>query len=119
MNRQEWHAFHHSIRHDARAYRERHGGYPCLNRSFTHNGEEWSFTRARNDGIRWTSYLRKSLAQQRSWRELHASELHELPHWRWLLRRDPWKRSTCLGRMRTSLRIAREWRAIAASRGAR
>lgn len=61
MNRVQWRAFHHAIRHDAWAFREIHGGYPCFTRRLTHNGEEWSFTRVRNDGARWVSYLRKSL----------------------------------------------------------
>lgn len=51
MHRAEWKAFHHSIRQDARAFRESHGGFPCFTRRFVHNGEEWSFTRARNDGM--------------------------------------------------------------------
>ena len=40
MHRAEWKAFHHAIRHDARAFREIHGGYPCFTRRLTHNGEE-------------------------------------------------------------------------------
>lgn len=51
MQRAEWKAFHHSIRQDARTFRNSHGGFPCFTRRFFHNGEEWSFTRARNDGV--------------------------------------------------------------------
>lgn len=88
MNRTEWKAFHHSIRADARAFRESHGGYPCFTRHLTHNGEEWSFTRARNEGIRWTSHLRKSLIRQRAWRGLSARALNECREYH-----DDYKRS--------------------------
>ena len=39
MQRVEWKAFHHSIRHDARAFRDSHGGFPCFTRRLVHNGE--------------------------------------------------------------------------------
>jgi hypothetical protein len=95
MHRAEWKAFHHAIRHDARAFREIHGGYPCFTRRLTHNGEEWSFTRVRNDSGRWASYLRKSLIRERTWRENHASEMNDLPRWHRKLRREPWNRLAC------------------------
>jgi hypothetical protein len=91
MNRAEWKAFYHSIRHDAWAFRESHGGYPCFSftRRLTHNGEEWSFTRVRNDGGPWISYLRKSVIRERTWREKHASEMNDLPHCHRKLRASP------------------------------
>jgi hypothetical protein len=103
MHRAEWKAFHHSIRHDAWAFRESHGGYP-------------SFTRVRNDGGRWISYLRKSVIRERPWRENHASEMNDLPHWHGKLRREPWNRVSCRRAIRTAVRCAREWR-IAAQAG--
>jgi hypothetical protein len=113
MHRAEWKAFHHAIRHDAWAFRETHGGYPSFTRRLIHNGEEWSFTRVRNDGARWLSYLRKSLIRQRVWRENHASEMNDLPHWHRKLRREPWTRVACHRAIRVAVRCAREWRTAA------
>jgi len=113
MHRAEWKAFHHSIRHDAWAFRESHGGYPSFTRRLIHNGEEWSFTRVRNDGGRWISYLRKSLIRERTWRENHASEMNDLPHWHRKLRREPWTRAACHRGIRGAVRCAREWRTAA------
>ena len=77
MTRNDWKAFHHAIRADARAFRESHGGYPCFTRHLQHNGEEWSFTRRTEDGRRWESRLRKTLIRQRAWRGLSARALNE------------------------------------------
>ena len=110
MYRAEWKAFHHAIRHDAWMFRESHGGFPSFTRPLTHNGEEWSFSRVRNDGTRWVSYLRKSIVRQRAWRENHASEMNDLPHWHSKARREPWNRVVCRRAIRVALRCAREWR---------
>lgn len=65
MTRDEWKAFHHAIRADARAFKERHGGYPCFVRNFMHNGIEHSLTRVRDDGINWRTRLAATLVKQR------------------------------------------------------
>ena len=117
MQRAEWKVFYHSIRHDARAFRDSHGGFPCFTRRLVHNGEEWSFTRARNDGRGWTSHLRKSLIRERGWREHHASEMNDLPHWHRKLRREPWTRTACRRAIRTAVRCAREWRLAGQAEG--
>lgn len=117
MQRAEWKAFHHSIRLDARAFRDSHGGFPCFTRRLVHNGEEWSFTRARNDGRGWTSHLRKSLIRERGWREHHASEMNDLPHWHRKLQREPWTRTACRWAIRTAVRCARDWRLAGQAEG--
>ncbi|HMT45502.1 MAG TPA: hypothetical protein PKE59_00140 [Novosphingobium sp.] len=113
MNRTEWKAFHHSIRADARAFRESHGGYPCFTRHLQHNDEEWSFTRARNDGIRWTSNLRKSLIRQRPTGGKIADELDTAQDHRRAMRRAPWTATTHKRGIRIAIRIAREIRLAA------
>ena len=117
MHSAEWKAFHHSIRYEARAFRESHGGFPCFTRRFVHNGEEWSFTRSRDDGRRWTRHLRKSLIRERGWREHHASEMNDLPHWHRKLRREPWTRTACRRAIRTAVRCARDWRIAGQAEG--
>lgn len=113
MTRDEWNAFHHSIRADARAFRDSHGGYPCFTRHLTHNGEEWSFTRARNDGIRWTSHLRKSLIRQRPAGGKIADELDTARDHCRAMRGAPWTAALHKRGMRLAIRIAREIRTAA------
>jgi len=113
MTRDEWKAFDHSIRADARAFREKHGGYPCFTRHIQHNGEEWSYTRARNDGTRWTTHLRKSVIRERPRAALIADELATAADHRHSLRRAPWTATPHKRGCRLAIRIAREWRTAA------
>ena len=48
MNRTEWAEFSHSIRADARAFHEKHGGYECFTREFEANGRLHDVTRYRD-----------------------------------------------------------------------
>ena len=106
-----------AIRHDARAFRESHGRYPCFTRRLVHNGEEWSFTRARNDGMRWTSHLRKSLTRERGWRQKQADEMSDVPNWHQKHCREPSARATFRRAIRTAVRCAREWRLTGQAEG--
>ena len=108
--RAEWKAFHHSIRHDARSLCAQRSGYPCVTRCLIHNGQEWSFTRCKDVGLRWTSYLRKSVIRERPWRENHASEMNDLPHYHRRAQREPSHRARMRGAIRITLKMARVWR---------
>ena len=65
MTREEWKALSHSIRADARAFKDAHGGYPCFVRHFMHNGKEYWIKRVRLDGRRWCTRLNTTLLGQR------------------------------------------------------
>lgn len=114
MTREEWKAFTHSIRADARAFLDIHGGFPCFTRHFHHNSEEWSLTRSRQDGVRWTTNLRKSLIRQRAWRGLSARALNECREYH-ADYKSGWKsKLTARRAIRISVAEAKAWREAAA-----
>lgn len=108
--RAEWKAFHHAIRHDARTLCTLRTGYPCITRRLVHNGQEWSFSRCKGDGLRWTSYLRKSLIRERHWRENHAAEMNDLPHYHRRAQREPHHRVRMRRAISLTIKTARAWR---------
>lgn len=113
MTRDEWKAFDHAIRADARAFKESHGGYPCFVRHFMHRGQEWTVTRALGDGIKWHTYTRKSIIRQRSRTALIADELDTAAGHRAAVRGAPWTAYTHKRGARLAVKIAREWRLAA------
>ena len=113
MNRTEWKAFCHSLRADARAFAAKHGGYPTMTRHFSHEGEEWSFTRLRSDNGRWVSYIRKSLIRERSLMERVMSELNDAPFYRAAMRQRPWASDFHKRGLRKTIIVAREIRMAA------
>lgn len=60
MNRNTWNALHHSIRADARAFKAKHGGFPCFAGRFTHNGTEWTILRSLDRGATWATRIHAS-----------------------------------------------------------
>lgn len=114
MTRQEWQDFTHKIRSDARAFKERHGGFPCFTRHFWHNGIEWSITRVRNDGVRWQTFIRPSLIRERETRGRIFDEIDTAADHRRAMRRAPWTKSTHKRGIRLAVEIARALRMEAA-----
>lgn len=106
MTRDEWKALSHSIRADARAFKEAHGGYPCFVRHFMHNGAEWTITRYR-DFPKWRTYMRQTIIRRRPIASHIHSELDCAADFRRKIRHQPG-----LGKRgaKVSVKCAREWR---------
>ena len=116
MTRTEWKAFHHALRANARAFREQHGGYPCMSARLEHNGREWTMTRKLNDRVPprhagWITRLETSLLRQRPAMALHAAALDEAATYRDVARRQPWHAELPKRAAHTTLAEAAEIRA--------
>lgn len=106
MTRDEWKAFDHALRSDARAFKAKHGGNPCFRRYFLHNGIEWAVTRYR-DWRDWKTYARPSIIRRRPIASLIHAELDCAAEFRRKARTE-----ASLGKRgaRVSIKCAREWR---------
>lgn len=109
MTREQWKAFQHSIRADARAFKAQHGGSPAFRRSFQHNGAEWVTTRY-HDFNHWQTYTRAAMIRQRPLASLIHAELDCAAEYRRKANAQPWAASTSRRGARLSIQCAREWR---------
>lgn len=91
MTRDEWKAFHHSIRADARAFGDIHGGYPCFGRDFEHNGAPFNLTRFKT-WKGWETHLRRALIRDRPTVQRVAEELRDCANGRADWKANPWRK---------------------------
>ena len=110
MNRDQWKAFSHSIRADARDFKTRVGGFPCFARNFTHNGQEWTLTRQLNDRRSWNTRLAASSIRARPRSARHADEIDSAKDHRRAIKRAPWTAEIHKRGIRAAIKSARQIR---------